>query len=638
MKAVNIFDYLVIAAYFLFMLGIGIYFMKVNKGAKEYFAGGSMIPWWVSGMTLYMANFSAWTFTGAAGFAYATGWFAICYFGTWSISYYLGSQLTAARWRRTRSISPVEYTNTRFNFTTQQFLSLVISLNFTLSAGVQLAATCKLLAPVMALDIVTVTIVTGVVILLYTFMGGLWAVSITDVVQGVILLSITFIVMPLALGLVGGPGKLISALPPLSFDHVYNGVHYTEHWLVSIFLIMCLGTAAGAAQRFYSVKDERDAKRVGKLAGGLFLTVPLVFGVPPLVASVIWPDLSQVDFFKPYVGKNPQDLVFIALCLKLLPNGLIGVFIAAMLAATMSTLSSVYNMVSSILTRDIYQGWIRPESDDRHLLKVGRLFSVVLGLLVVVLAVIFITSEFGIFNLMQAFFTLLNIPVIVPTAFGLIFRRVPKWSAVGAIAWGLIVGVTTRFALGWDIGPQVYIAFVSSFGIFVSSYSLGKAYSRNKALVAVIMLVVSVAFFAIFYASLPAEAAMWQRFIAVVSAAVLGGSLFGFAALFSHETPEQRQIVEEFFKKLDTPVDVAKEVFGAGRKQISTFPLVGGTTIAMGLLMSLIFLTGLTGGEQAVLGVIIGIMIVFGVFMWYFGKKSEIRSAAQYAGRHEGDS
>ena len=147
MNGVNIYDYLVIGAYFLFMLGIGLYFMKVNKGAKEYFAGGSMIPWWVSGMTLYMANFSAWTFTGAAGFAYATGWFAICYFGTWSVSYLVGSQMTASRWRRTRSISPVEYTYTRFNFTTQQFLSMVIALNFTLSAGVQLAATCKLLAP-----------------------------------------------------------------------------------------------------------------------------------------------------------------------------------------------------------------------------------------------------------------------------------------------------------------------------------------------------------------------------------------------------------------------------------------------------------------------------------------------------------
>ena len=67
MKTVNMYDYLVIAGYFLFMLGIGIYFTRINKSGKEYFAGGNMIPWWVSGMTLYMANFSAWTFTAAAG-------------------------------------------------------------------------------------------------------------------------------------------------------------------------------------------------------------------------------------------------------------------------------------------------------------------------------------------------------------------------------------------------------------------------------------------------------------------------------------------------------------------------------------------------------------------------------------------
>lgn len=633
MKSVNIFDYLVIGAYFLFMLGIGLYFMKVNKGAKEYFAGGSMIPWWVSGMTLYMANFSAWTFTGAAGFAYATGWFAIMYFGTWSISYYVGSHITASRWRRTRSISPVEYTYTRFNFTTQQFLSLVISLNFTLSAGVQLGATCKLLAPVMGLDITVVTIVTGVVILLYTFMGGLWAVSITDVVQGVILLSITFVVMPLALGLVGGLDKLIAALPPVSFDHFYNGVHYTEHWLVSIFIIMCLGTAAGAAQRFYSVKDERDARRVGKLAGVLFLTVPFVFGIPPLVAKVIWPDLAQVEFFKPYAGQNPQDLVFIGLCLKLLPNGLIGVFLAAMLAATMSTLSSVYNMVSSILSRDIYQGWIKPEITDAGLLKVGRLFSIGLGLFVTVMAVIFVTSQFGIFNLMQEFYTLLNIPVVVPTAFGLLFRRVPKWSAVAAIGWGLIAGLTTRFVLDWDIGPKVYVAFVTSFGIFASSYWLGSVYKKNRAAVWALAAAVGVIMGALWLGTLPPSFQEWQRTIAVISALVMALSLVGFARLFASETEAEREIVREFFKKLDTPVNVAREVFGAGRRQISTFPLVGGTTVVMGLLMSLIFLTPLSGTEAVTLGVIIVIMIVFGILMWYFGKKSEIRSANQYEQR-----
>ena len=630
MKSVNIFDYLVIGAYFLFMLGIGLYFMRINKGAKEYFAGGSMIPWWVSGMTLYMANFSAWTFTGAAGFAYTTGWFAIAYFGTWSIAYYFGSQLTASRWRRTRSISPVEYTYTRFNRTTQQFLSVVISLNFTLSAGVQLAATTKLLAPVMGLDITMVTVVTGVVILLYTFMGGLWAVSITDVVQGVILLSITFIVMPLALGLVGGPANLIDAIPAISFDHWYNGVHYTEHWLVAIFTIMCLGTAAGAAQRFYSVKDEKDAKRVGKLAGGLFLTVPFVFGVPPLVARVIWPDLSQVEFFQPYIGKNPQDLVFIALCLKLLPNGLIGVFLAAMLAATMSTLSSVYNMVSSILSRDIYQGWVRPDTTDEQLLKVGRIFSVALGLFVTVMATVFVNSQFGIFNLMQEFFTLLNIPVVVPVAFGLIFRRVPKWSAVGAIAWGLIVGLTTRFLLVWDVGPKVYLAFAASFGIFAGSYWLGQTFRRNKPLLLGLSAAVAAVFGAIFLSTFTSAPGPMEQALAVGSALTLGVSLYFFARLFSGESEEERAAVEAFFKKLDTPVDVAREVFAAGRKQISTFPLVGGTTIVMGLLMSLIFFTDLAEGEALILGTIITIMIVFGALMWYFGKKAEIRSASEY--------
>lgn len=642
MKAVNIYDYLVILAYFLFMLGIGLYFMKINKGGKEYFAGGSMIPWWVSGMTLYMANFSAWTFTGAAGFAYTTGWFAILYFGTWSIAYFFGSQLTAAKWRRTRSISPVEYTNTRFNFTTQQFLSIVIATNFTLSAGVQLAATCKLLAPVMGLDITMVTLVTGVVILLYTFMGGLWAVSITDVVQGVILLSITFIVMPLALGLVGGPANLINALPALSFDHLYNGVHYTEHWLISILVIMYLGTAAGAAQRFYSVKDEKDAKRVGKLAGALFLTVPFVFGVPPLVASVIWPDLSQVEFFQPYVGKNPQDLVFIALCLKLLPNGLIGVFLAAMLAATMSTLSSVYNMVSSILSRDIYQGWIKPESNDKDLLRVGRLFSVGLGVFVTIMAVVFVNSQFGIFNLMQAFFTLLNIPVVVPIAFGLLFRRVPKWGAVASIAWGLIVGFLVKFVCGWEIGPQVYIEFIMSTGIFVGSSWLARLYNTNKGILAALSLVVMVATAALFSRTIlgnPLDlTSPMQQALIYIGAFGLGASLFGFAKLFAGETEEQRAVVAEFFKKIDTPVDVAKEVFGAGKKQISTFPLVGGTTIVMGLLMCLIFLTDLGGGEAIILGIMITIMILFGAGMWYFGKKSEIRSAEQYAeqGSHPG--
>lgn len=625
MKSVNIFDYIVVAAYFLFMLGIGLYFMRFNKGAREYFAGGSMIPWWASGMTLYMANFTAWTFSGAAGFTYSTGTFMLIWFSLGSLAYFLGSFLTAKRWRRTRSISPVEYTYSRYNITTQQFLSWVISINFTLSAGVQLAATSKLLSPVMGFDIITMTLVTGAVILIYTFLGGVWAVSITDVVQGVILLATTFIVVPMSLSVVGGIDKLFASLPPLTFDHIYNGVHYDHHWLISILLINTIGFAAGSGQRFYSVKDEKSAIRVAWFAAALGLAGPLTFGIPPLVAKVLWPDLSQVDFFKPYVGSNPQDLVYLALCVKLLPNGLIGVFVAAMLAATMSTLSYVYNMVSSIVARDMVQGLFRPQTKDEELLKIGRTASVVIGIIVTSLAVFFISSQYGIFNMMQAFFTLFNIPVTVPLCFGLIFRRVPKWSAVAGITWGLLAGVAGRYLLGWDIGPQVYLSFVMTFGIFATSFWTGDLYKSNKSLLALLSLLVALATGVLFANTIMRERTDLIVMLAWLTAAAFGVSLFFFSKLFTVDSEEDRRVLTEFFRKIDTPVDVEKEVFGAGKKQISAFPLVGGTMIVMGGLLSLIFLTDLRSQERMIVGALISFMVIFGAAMWYLGKKSEIR-------------
>lgn len=631
MSTINMYDLIVVGVYMSFMLAVGVYYSKVSKGGKDFFAGGNMLPWWVSGMSLYMTNFSVWIFTGGAGFAYSVGWFALIYFGIGGLAYWVGTALTAALWRRSRSISPIEYTYTRFNGVTRQMIGWVIVVNFTLSAGVQLASTSKLLAPVFGFDITAVVLITGIVILTYSFLGGLWGVVVTDTLQGVILLATVAIVVPASLYLVGGFDTLIESLPAIGFDHTYNGVHYDEHWLTSIFIISSIGFAAGGAQRFYSVKNEKDARKVGWLAGAMGLTGPIVFGIPPLVAKVIWPDLSQVDFFKPYAESNPQDLVYLGMCMRVLPNGLIGVFLAAMLAATMSTLSSVYNLVSSILSRDVYQGVFRPQTTDEQLLKVGRALSIACGLVVTGLAVFFVNSEFGIFNLLVAFFVLFNTPVTVPTAFGLVFRHVPKWSGAAAIAWGLVTGAVTRYILGWDIGPQVYLAFIMTFGVFVTSHWTGRLYETNKTLLGAISLGLAALLCWLFTGTAVTELSTFQQVFGVLAGAGMGLSLFGFARLFASQTPEDKQVLDEFFRKLDTPIDVAKEVFGVGKKQVSTFPLVGATVIGMGLLLSLIFLTELTGGEELILGLIIGLMLLFGAAMWYFGKKSEIRDATQYS-------
>ena len=627
MKSVNIFDVGFIFVYFLIIMGIGLYFMKVNKGGKEYFTGGSMIPWWMSGISLYMGNFSAWIFTGAAGFAYTSGWFTILYLAVGPVAYLVGSHLTAKLWRRTRSISPLQYIQTRYNLSTQQLMSGVIATNFILSAGVQLASTCKLFAPIIGIDMTTIVLIIGSIVLLHNMLGGLWGDMAMDVVQGVVLLGITFTVMPLSLGLIGGFGELLKAMPPVSFDQTYNGVHYTQHWLVAILIITSIGFAAGGAQRFYSVRDEKSAKRVGRLAALLACSVPLVFGIPPLVAKVYWPDLSQVDFFKPFIGKNPQDLVFVGLVFKLLPHGLIGVFIAAMLAATMTTLSTVYNMVSSIISNDMYKGVMKPDLSDKALLKAGRITSLFLGLIVMALAITFIHSTFGLFNQMQAFFTLFNIPITVPLAFGLIFRRIPKWAALGSILWSLIMGAVVRYLLGWDIGPQVYLSTILSFGILISSTWVADLYRSRKLLLCAVSVLISAVLGTIFALYPGANAAGWQITASIACAVILGPTLFPLARLFSRDTEEERKDIGRFYARLDTPVDVQKEVYGAGRKQVATLPVVGRTIVFLGILVSLAFLNTLQSGEIIAVLAMMTILLGFGGTLWIAGKRVQMRDA-----------
>ncbi len=628
MTTPHLLDYVVIAMYFVLMLAIGFYFLNKLKDTKDFFAGGNKIPWWTSGVSLYMTNFSAWIFSGAAGFVYATGYFALIYLGLGALSYYLGSQLTAAKWRRSRVVSPVEYTNTRYNVTTQQLFSYVIAIVFILSGGVQLAAIGRILSAPLGIDVSVIIIGVGLIILVYTYSGGLWAVNITDFVQFVILLAVTIVVVPLSIGLVGGVGELIRNIPPLEFDHVYNNVHYDFHYLVGIFLVTTMGVAAGGAQRFYSVRDEKSAKKVGRLGGALFLTFPLIFGVPPLVARILWPDLSQVEFFADKF--QPKDLVFIAVCMKVLPIGLIGVFFAALLAATMSALSSVYNLVSAIIARDMFKDAFKPDATEKQVFRVGKFATLFMGLLVMGLALSFVHSELGIFNIMMAFFTLFNLPTAIPIAFGLLFKWVPRWGAFSATIWGLYIGVVTRFLLGWGFGPQIYLVCVVTFLIFVASGYLGTLYKTNKPRLVLISAVFTIVLYVLLVNHIYSDLGTMVDILLPLSVILMGASIYVFSSLFARESETDREQVERFFTKLYKPVDVAKEVYARGRKETTTFPLVGMNTIIIGLFIFALYLIPVEGTDSLSFVVLGSILTIFGGSMYYFGKRSEIKSWQKY--------
>src|ERR1700761_1720369 len=123
MNSVNALDYVVIGLYAGLMLGVGGYVMRFNRNAAEYFRGGSRVPWLVAGLSCFMSGFSAWTFTGAAGVAYRSGFAATgLYIGN-ALSFLLGYFIFAQRWRRSRITTVMEYLSGRFNPATPQVFS-----------------------------------------------------------------------------------------------------------------------------------------------------------------------------------------------------------------------------------------------------------------------------------------------------------------------------------------------------------------------------------------------------------------------------------------------------------------------------------------------------------------------------------
>ncbi len=633
MYTITTVDYIVIAFYFLIMLGIGVYLSDKSKSSNDYFAGGNKIPWWISGVSLYMTNFSAWIFSGAAGFIYHAGYFAIFYLGLSGFAYWFGGMMTAKLWRRSRVMSPVEYTNTRYNNWTQLLLGFSISMVFILSGGVQLTSIAKLLAAPMGIEVGYIIGAIGLIVIAYTYSGGLWAVNITDFVQFVILIAIAIVILPLSLNLVGGVSGLIEALPAIEWEHTYRGVYYNEHYIIGILMVTTIGIAAGGAQRFFSVVDEKSAVKVSRMAAVLFLSFPFLFGVPPLVASVLWPDLLAEPFFADKF--QPEDLVFLAVVYKVLPLGLIGMFFAALLAATMSALSSVYNIISSIVSRDMYKDTFHPQADDQRIFRIGKISTLVTGLVVMSLAFQFAYSEMGIFNLMTMFFSLLNLPINIPIAFGLMYRKIPRWGGFASILWGFGAGLIIRFIVGWPFGPQIYYIFIISTVILFASHYFGELYKKNKPMLAFFSLVFGALIFLGFYGPhqvMDGVQPLTEQMTMILAAAsfALGGTLYFFSMLFARDTEAENANIDAFFARLQKPVDPALEVYAKGGKETSTFPLVGIITMIVGGLLVLLFLAPIPDTYSVIYLLLSGILLAFGFSMFYFGRKTEQKQLAKY--------
>ncbi len=465
MNSVNFIDYAVIGLYALLMVLVGLYVMRFNRGAAEYFRGGSRVPWLVAGLSCFMSGFSAWTFTGAAGVAYRSGIAATgLYIGN-ALSFLIGYFVFASRWRRSRITTVMEYLFGRFNIATHQTFSWTTIIFQMFTSASTLYGLSLFVSSACGFPVPWVILGAGAIIIFYCVLGGLWAVVVTDFLQASILMPFCLVLVVTSLARVGGVGGLIHSLPPeMKTLHVTGEFGWI--YIISWTIMVSFGYNTSAmAQRYFSVDTEASARKVALLCCVLFFVGAFLWFIPPMAMRIVYPDLHQLW---PTLA-NPSEGAYAVASLTLLPHGLIGVMLAAMFSATMASLSAQFNLKAAILTKDLYQALFRKNASDRELLIVGWLMTFLVGASTTVIAVLIASSGVSVFSIMLTFNTLISLAYGPPALLGLAIRRTPPWSGLASFGVGLVLGILGAFVLHWSLVQQVAYIIPSSFGVFFLS-------------------------------------------------------------------------------------------------------------------------------------------------------------------------
>jgi Na+/proline symporter len=332
----------------------------------------------------------------------------------------------AVRWRRAELLTPTEFLETRFSSGVRQlFVWSTLPLKI-LDDALKIAAIGIFVAAALKVSPDGTAVAIGLVTLLYTVLGGLWAVVITDFVQFVLVSTGILLLAPLALHAAGGWHHVAAVLPREFFLPVRKP--YTWGYVASFLLLTTLSYAGNWSliQRFYSARSDRAARGIGWTAAVLFLVLPPIWIVTGMIARA---------FISPQ-GFDPQT-IYAKVSLALLPPGMFGLIIAALIAAAMSVISSSYNVTAAVLTIDVHQRLIRPAASQRELIVVGRVLTALVGLVALAIAVLILHFHWNMFDTMVLAFGFFLPPTVLPVIAGLLSKRL---SAKGAVA-GFLTGV-----------------------------------------------------------------------------------------------------------------------------------------------------------------------------------------------------
>lgn len=411
-----------LGAYVLLQLAIAYWASRRIAGDADYLVAGRNLGVFAVGVSLFATWFGGETVMGATATIAAEGvagaraepvGYALCLVAA--------ALFVAGRLRAEGHLTLADFFRSRFGPRAEIAAALVAIPSSIVWAAAQLLALAALLSAAADLPIGPTLIAATVLVIVYTFLGGLLGDVVTDILQSAIVLTGLVILMVLLLARAGGPGEAFAAIRPEQLILVPPGESVIER--IDAFAIPILGSivAQEAIARFLGARTAKVAVRGGLLAGGLYLLVggfPLIFG---MVAPNAGFPAQDGDLYLPLIAA------------ELMPTALFVVFVGALFSAVLSTVDSALLAVSGLAAENLY-GRIRKDAGAAEKLRAARIFTVLAGVAALAIA----SSGETIYGLVEIASALGSAGLLVSVLIGLHSRFGDEWSALGALGAGLV--------------------------------------------------------------------------------------------------------------------------------------------------------------------------------------------------------
>ena len=479
----NTLDWIIVGFYCVGIVSLATYVSRAKSGeersAEDYFLAGRTLPWWAIGASLIAANISAEQIIGMSGQGFVVGMAIAVWELTAAIALIIMAKYFLPLFLEKKIYTMPQFLEQRFDKRVSLVLSffwLIVYIFINLTSVLWLGSLA--INALTGLDLFYGLVLLAIFSLAYSLSGGLKAVAMTDAVQVILLifggLAVSFIALNIiseSNGVIEGMRVVMNEMPE-KFDMVLSVDNPSYKDLPGVWILLGLGVWIGhffywgfnqyITQRALAAKDIKEAQKGVMFAAYLKLLMPIVIVLPGICAAILFPMLEKSDQAYPTM-------------MSLLPNGLLGLTFAALIAAIVSSLASMSNSISTIFTMDIYKYFKNENVSQSNLIKVGRMTVIISVLIATLVAQPLLGSFESIFQYIQNFTGYFSPGIVVIFLVALFWKKATSMSVLIAALISLIASIL--ISINFPELPFIHrmtIVFVlSALGCIVTTHLQG---------------------------------------------------------------------------------------------------------------------------------------------------------------------